>query len=151
MDEIAAKTIDFAGKIKAVDPSALVAGPEEWGWSGYFYSGADQQYGSLHGWSVLPDRNAHAGADYLPWVLDQLRKANAASGQRLLDVFTVHYYPQGGEFSDDVSVAMQQRRNRSTRALWDPAYVDESWIADQVELVPRLRQWVNTWYPGTLT
>ena len=39
---------------------ALVVGPEEWGWSGYFYSGYDQQYGSLHGWSYLPDRAATA-------------------------------------------------------------------------------------------
>ena len=53
-----------------------------------------------------------------------------ATGQRLLDVFTVHYYPQGGEFSNDVSTAMQLRRNRSTRSLWDPNYVDETWIND---------------------
>lgn len=44
---------------------------------------------------------------------------------------------------------MQLRRNRSTRALWDPGYVDESWINDRVHLVPRLRGWVNTYYPGT--
>ena len=34
--------------------------PEEWGWSGYFYSGFDQQYGSTHGWGSLPDRNNQA-------------------------------------------------------------------------------------------
>jgi hypothetical protein len=67
----------------------------------------------------------------------------------LLDVFTVHYYPQGGEFSDDVSTAMQQRRNRSTRSLWDPNYVDETWIGDRVRLIPRLRGWVTQYYPGT--
>lgn len=149
MDDIRARVIDFASKIKAIDPSALVAGPEEWGWSGYFFSGFDQQYGSIHGWSVLPDRNNHGGADYLPWLLDALRQNQAATGTRLLDIFTVHYYPQGGEFSDDVSGAMQLRRNRSTRSLWDPAYVDETWINDRVQLVPRLRAWVNARYPGT--
>ncbi len=151
MDEIKNKMIDFAGKIKAVDASALVVGPEEWGWSGYTLSGYDQQYGSLHGWSNLPDRNNHGGWDYLPWLLDQLRQDQAATGQRLLDIFTVHYYPQGGEFSNDTSSAMQLRRNRSTRSLWDPNYLDESWINDQVELVPRLRSWVNSYYPGTFT
>jgi len=151
MDEIRSKMLDYAGKIKAVDPSALVVGPEEWGWSGYFYSGYDQQYGGAHGWGSLPDRNSHGGADYLPWLLDALRQNNTATGVRLLDVFTVHYYPQGGEFSDDVSSAMQLRRNRSTRSLWDPAYVDETWINDKVQLVPRLTSWVNTYYPGTLT
>ena len=44
---------------------------------------------------------------------------------------------------------MQLRRNRSTRSLWDPAYVDETWINDRVQLVRRLRNWVNAYYPGT--
>ena len=151
MDEIKNKIIDYAGKIKAVDPSALVVGPEEWGWSGYLLSGYDQQYGSLHGWSFMPDRANHSGWDYLPWLLDQLRQNHAATGKRLLDIFTVHYYPQGGEFSNDVSSAMQLRRNRSTRSLWDPNYVDETWINDRVQLVPRLKSWVNSYYPGTST
>src|SRR5262245_17773832 len=88
MAEIRDSTIDYAAKIKAIDPSALVVGPEEWGWSGYFFSGADQQYGSLNGWSVLPDRANHGGADYLPWLLDALRQNQIATGTRLLDVFT---------------------------------------------------------------
>jgi hypothetical protein len=150
MDEVLNKTVAYATAIKAVDPGALVVGPEEWGWSGYFYSGHDQQYGSQHGWGHLPDRAGHGGADYLPWFLDQVRQRSSAAGRRLLDVFTVHYYPQGGEFSDDVSAAMQLRRNRSTRSLWDPNYVDETWINDRVRLVPRLRGWVDQHYRGTL-
>ena len=69
----------------------------------------------------------------------------------MIDIFTVHYYPQGGEFSDDVSRAMQLRRNRSTRSLWDPNYRDETWINDYVQLIPRLKSWVSAYYPGTLT
>jgi hypothetical protein len=149
MDEIRNKMIDYGAAIKAVDPSALVAGPEEWGWSGYLFSGFDLQYGSANGWSVLPDRNNHGGSDYLPWLLDAMRQNQATTGRRLLDIFTVHYYPQGGEFGNDVSSAMQLRRNRSTRSLWDAAYVDESWINDRVQLVPRLMNWVNAYYPGT--
>ncbi|MGH8076886.1 MAG: glycoside hydrolase family 44 protein, partial [Lysobacter sp.] len=45
MDEIRQKMIDYGSMIKAVDAGATVVGPEEWGWSGYFYSGYDQQYG----------------------------------------------------------------------------------------------------------
>jgi hypothetical protein len=151
LDEIRDKIIDYASRIKTVDPSALVVGPEEWGWSGYLFSGYDQQYGSTHGWSSLPDRASHGGADYLPWLLSALQQSATMNGRRLLDVFTVHYYPQGGEFSDDVSSAMQLRRNRSTRSLWDPAYVDETWINDRVQLVRRLKNWVNAYYPGTST
>jgi hypothetical protein len=46
---------------------------------------------------------------------------------------------------------MQLRRNRSTRSLWDPTYVDESWIGDTVRLVPRLKSWVASSYSGTKT
>ena len=149
MDEIRNKMIDYATKLKSVDSTALVVGPEEWGWSGYLFSGYDQQYGSQHGWSFLPDRNNHGGVDYLPWLLDQLHQNNLTTGVRLLDVFTVHYYPQGGEFSNDTSSAMQLRRNRSTRSLWDPNYVDETWINDRVKLIPRLKGWISSYYPGT--
>src|SRR5439155_1358509 len=62
----------------------------------------------------------------------------------------MHYYPQGGEFTDDVSTAKQLLRNQSTRSLWDPNYIDQTWINDKVQLIPRLRNWVNTYYyPGT--
>ncbi|APV50533.1 hypothetical protein BWI17_13030 [Betaproteobacteria bacterium GR16-43] len=149
MDEIRGKMIDHATKIKAVDPDAIVFGPEEWGWSGYLYSGADQQAGAANGWSNFPDRNAHGGADYLPWLLGQMRANELATGKRLLDVFTVHYYPQGGEYGNDTSQAMQLRRNRSTRSLWDPNYTDETWINDKVRLIPRLKQWAAANYPGT--
>jgi len=142
MDEIIMRIKDYATQIRGVDPNALIVGPEEWGWSGYFYSGYDQQYGGQHGWSYLPDRANHGGTDYLPWLLAQLK----ADGHHLLDIFTVHYYPQSGEFSNDVSSTTQLLRNRSTRSLWDPSYVDQSWINDKVMLIPRLRNWVNTYY-----
>lgn len=146
MEDVRDRMVAYASAIKAADPGAQVAGPEEWGWNGYFFSGSDQQYGHRHGWSRLPDREAHGGADYLPWLLNQLR----LDGRHLLDVFTVHYYPDAGEFSDTVTTDMQLRRNRSTRALWDPTYVHEGWIKDRVTLIPRLRHWVNTYYePGT--
>lgn len=151
MDEVATRILDYSEAIKAVDPGAQVVGPEEWGWVGYLYSGRDQQYADRWGWrTALPDRLSHDGQDYLPWLLTRLRQRGMATGRWPLDVVSVHYYPEGGEYSNDVSIAMQLRRNRSTRSLWDPSYVDETWIADRVQLVPRLRRWVDTYYrPGT--
>jgi hypothetical protein len=149
MQEIKSKIITYGNMIKTVDPSALLVGPEEWGWSGYFYSGYDQQYCSQHGWSTQPDRAANGNMDYLPWLLNQLYQNQVATGKRLLDIFTVHYYPQGGEFSNDVTTATQLLRNRSTRSLWDPTYIDTSWINANVQLIPRLKGWVNQYYPGT--
>jgi hypothetical protein len=150
LDEMRAKTLDYAAKIKAVDPTALVVGPEEWGWTGYLYSGYDSQWGNDHkDWGHLPDRAAHGNMDAMPWLLDQLHKENVRTGKRLLDVFSLHYYPQGGEFNNNADAAMQLRRNRSTRSLWDPNYTDETWINSKVALIPRMKNWVATYYPGT--
>lgn len=140
--EIARLTIDYARMVKSVSPDIRVLAPEEWGWNGYRYSGFDQQWGETHGWNALPDRRDQTGGmDLLPWLMTQWKRAG-----RPVDVLSVHYYPQGGEYSDDVTPAMQQRRNRSTRSLWDRSYVDESWIADRVALFPRLRNWLSRYY-----
>ena len=151
LDELLTKTIDYAAAIKAVDPGAQVVGPEEWGWLGFIYSGADQQWGAKNGWGGrMPDRVSHGGRDALPWLLKQLRVEEAASGRHLLDMVSVHYYPEGGADSADVSPSAVRQRYRSTRSLWDPDYVDESWIAQKIALIPRLRGWIETNYtPGT--
>ena len=157
MDEVRDKMIAYATRIKATDPDALVLGPEEWHFFGAIFSGADAQYDGTNGFAgVYPDRIAHGNSDVYPYLLREMFRASTNAGKRLLDVCTVHYYPQGGEFGDDVSTAMQQRRNRSTRSLWDPNYIEESWLADNpltrnVRLIPRLKQWVAANYPGTLT
>ena len=51
------------------------------------------------------------GMDYIPWLLSEWKNAGHP-----VDVLSVHYYPQGGEYGDDVSTNMQLLRNRSTRA-----------------------------------
>ena len=154
MREIRDRFHDYAGKVKAVDTGAQVLAPEEWGWTGYLYSGYDAQWASTVGsWnpSLMPDRSTNGGWDYLPWFLNQARLHEVATGQRLLDIFTVHIYPQGGEFGDDTSEAMQLRRNQSTRSLWDTNYLDPTWINSVVKLIPRIKGWVAAYYPGTKT
>ncbi len=152
MKEIRDKFFDYAGKVKGVDPGALVVAPEEWGWSGYLYSGYDQQWsGANQDWSPahFPDRATNGGWDYMPWFLDQARQRATNTNQRLLDYFTLHIYPQGGEYGNDVSSTMQALRNRSTRSLWDTNYVDPTWINSVVKLIPRMKAWVASFYPGT--
>ncbi|HZL13400.1 MAG TPA: glycoside hydrolase family 44 protein [Verrucomicrobiae bacterium] len=155
MDEVLGKFCDYATMVKNIDPDALIAGPEEWGWSGYFYSGFDQQWSGAHNDfnpAHFPDRAAHGGQDFGPWFLSQLQQRSHAAGKKLLDIFSLHYYPQGGEaLNDDVSTATQLLRNRSTRSLWDTNYVDASWINSVVMLIPRMKSWVAANYPGTLT
>jgi hypothetical protein len=115
-------------------------------------SGYDQQYAAAHGWAgPYPDQTAHGGMQHIPWLLQSLQQYQTATGVRLLDILSVHYYPQQGEFGDDDSPAMQAIRNRSTRSLWDPNYTDTSWIDSVVMLIPRLKSWVSTYYPGLMT
>lgn len=136
------KVIAESASIKSQDPTARVVAPEEWGWDGYFYSGYDQQYAAQHGWNTFPDRTSEEnGMDYIPWLLTEWKAAGHP-----VDVLSVHFYPQGGEFSDDVSTAMQLLRNRSTRQLWDKNYTSESWIGAPVYLIPRLKSWVRQYY-----
>jgi fibronectin type 3 domain-containing protein len=139
--------INYASMVKSVDPGAQILGPEEWGWTGYFIDGADaaaQNWGATYG-----------GLNVQQWLLQQLDQYQQAHGTRLLDYFTLHFYPQGGEDSNDVSTATELLRNQSTRSLWDPNYVDQSWIAStginggKVDLINQMKSWVNTYYPGT--
>ena len=51
--------------------------------------------------------------------------------------------------SDDESAATSARRLRSLRSLWDPTYVDESWIGTPVRLIPRMKEWIAAELPGT--
>jgi hypothetical protein len=140
------KVLAESAKIKSQDPNALILAPEEWGWEGYFYSGFDQQYAANHGYTKYPDhKKEQHGMDYIPWLLSEWKAAGHP-----VDVVSVHFYPQGGEFSDDVSQQMQLLRNRSTRQLWDPNYVSESWIDQPVYLIPRMKGWIaDNYWSGT--
>jgi Glycoside hydrolase family 44 len=136
------KVIAESASIKSVDPNALVVAPEEWGWEAYFYSGYDQQYAAAHGYSNWPDhKREQNGMDYIPWLLSEWKAAGHP-----VDVLSVHYYPEGGEYGNDDSAATQALRNRATRELWDRTYTSESWIGAPVFLIPRLKNWVTKYY-----
>jgi hypothetical protein len=147
LPELLSRMTNYASMIRSLDPNAKILGPEEWGWTNYFISGADA---AAQNWGAT-----YNGLNAEQWLLQQLQQQNASTGQRLLDYFTLHFYPQGGEFGNDVSNNMELLRNRSTRSLWDPNYVDESWIGGtginggKVNLINMMKGWVNTYYPGT--
>jgi hypothetical protein len=145
-DDLAGVFETYSGAIKAVDPTALVAGPESSGWSDLLYSAVDRGGDNF---ATHADRSAHGDTPLLPWFLRTAREHDAATGRRSLDVVTVHWYPQGAGLADRSDPESDALRLRSTRSLWDPTYVDESWIGDTVRLIPRLREWVAAEYPGT--
>lgn len=146
------RTLQIAGAIKAADPAARTLGPVVWGWCAYFTSAADWQISPscLDG----PDRQAHGGLPLVAWYLEQVCAHQRQTGVRLVDYLDVHYYPQGGvaglapgDSGEDA--ATSARRLRSLRELWDPGWVAESWIGEPVELIPRLRRWIDDYCPGT--
>ena len=137
----------YATAIKKQDPAALLLGPDVSGWTSYFYSALDR---GTDNFSTHADQAAHGGEAFLPWWLGQVAKADKARGVRSLDLVDVHFYPQAqAVFSEASDPATQALRIRSVRALYDPNYVDESWIATPVDLIPRLKQWIAKEYPGT--
>jgi len=143
-DELLDRTIAYGTAIRKADPSALIAGPAEWGWSGYFYSSKDLDGAARH-----LDRTAHGNVPLVEWYLGKLAEQEKKTGVRILDVLDVHYYPQEANvYSGAADRATQLLRLRSTRSLWDPSYVDESWIHETVRLLPRMKEWVDKNYPG---
>ena len=148
-EEMRTLTYAYAPAMKIVDAGVQILGPVEWGWSAYFYSALDGATGNS-------DRLAHGNVPFVPWYLQQMSAYEQQAHTRILDYLDLHYYPQadGVTISPAGDTNTQALRLRSTRSLWDPTYVDESWIAQTAEgpyvrLIPRMRDWVNANYPGT--
>jgi hypothetical protein len=123
------------------------------GWLRYLYASYTDDPDPV----AQQDRDNHGGTPFVAWYLQQMRAHEQQHSQRLLDYFDLHYYPEavGVSRSPAGNAATQALRLRSTRALWDPSYVDESWIKDTeggntaIRLIPRMREWVAANYPGT--
>lgn len=146
-DELLDRTIKYGSAIRRADPAAVIAGPAEWGWLAYQYSAVDR----AAGYAAQPDRKAHGGTPLVPWYLKKLAEHHKATGERVLDVLDLHFYPAAERiFADDAATDAQaaELRLRSTRALWDPTYQDESWIKESIGLIPRMKDWVKHNYPG---
>ncbi len=146
-DELLDRTVRYGSAIRRADPEGVIAGPAEWGWSAYFFSAKDLAKGAV----PHADQAAHGGVPLLSWYLKKLLAHEKRTGTHILDVVDVHYYPQGpgmygGNAATDSDASA--RRLRATRALWDPTYVDESWINDRIGLIPRLKKWISESYPG---
>lgn len=148
-DELLERTISYASAVKKVAPDALIAGPAEWGWPAYFHSAIDAKAG----FTLRPDRRKHGDVPLVEWWLQQLAAYEKKNGTRLVDVLDLHFYPQakglGVGTDGNTDADTNALRIRSTRALWDPRYADESWIKEPVRLIPRMRELVDKHYPGT--
>jgi len=145
--EIIANNTEFAAAIKQVAPKAIVLGPANYGWHGF------------RTFQDAPDRN---GRDFLDVYLAAMKAAEAKAGRRLLDVLDIHWYPEAQGDGKRIaltggpeSVGVFTARIQAPRSLWDPNYVEKSWITESstagkpIELLPRVLKQIAAHYPGT--
>uniref|UniRef100_A0A7C3RJ23 Beta-mannanase n=1 Tax=Dictyoglomus thermophilum TaxID=14 RepID=A0A7C3RJ23_DICTH len=161
-NELITKSIELAKVIKEMDPKALVFGYESYGFMG-FYSLQD-----------APDWNNVKGNHkwFISYYLQKMREASEQFGKRLLDVLSIHWYPEArsssgvricfdGEGAEDKDICIA--RMQAPRTLWDPTYKtsvkgqitsgENSWInqwfPEFLPLIPRIKEDIDTYFPGT--
>jgi glycosyl hydrolase family 44 len=142
--EILDRTTAYAAAIKSAAPQALVFGPVSYGWNGFV---------------TLQDAPDRSGRDFLDFYLSSLRDAEGRARRRLVDVLDLHWYPEargGGVRITESSGApdVAAARVQAPRSLWDPGYVETSWISQDagvgaIRLLPRMREKIAASYPGT--
>lgn len=140
--EIVARDAEYAAMIKRRAPGATVLGPVLSSWYGLQTLGGSPDYPG-QGWFV----------DYY---LAHLKTAEQAAGIRLVDDFDQHWYPANADVGHDkIDPATVAEREQNPRSLWDPTYVETSYIPgtlpadDQaIKLIPRLKQKIAALDPG---
>jgi mannan endo-1,4-beta-mannosidase len=152
--EIVERGAAVAAMVKDMDGGAEVYGPVLYGWSAFmnFQDAAD--------WT-----NALSSQYYwfVSYYLEKMKEVSGTDGRRLLDVLDLHYYPEvyannsSGSSTritgNDSSGSLAAARMQATRSLWDETYDEASWITgwigEPVKLVPRLKESIAQYYPGT--
>ena len=138
-----------ARALKGWDPKAIRLGPVSCCWW-FYWNGADGN-----------DKGAHAGVDLLPWWLNEVYWEDKVAGERSVDVFDLHAYPDSPDTSTWTQAQKQALAARIYRDYWDPTYVSESGTINQMWAtflqpnktipfrIPRVRAMANMIYPGT--
>lgn len=151
--EVADKSIATAKAVLSVDPDAKIVGAALYGWFGH---------AALQN---APDKNAFnkTHGNFSAYYLSRMAKASEQHGRRLLHIFDFHWYPEAtaggkrislGDGKDLVNPEVVEARIQAPRSLWDPTYVEESWITDQIgnqpiQLIPRMQKIIAENYPET--
>jgi hypothetical protein len=144
--ELVTRNTNYAKAIKAVWPTAKVLGPVNYGFYGF-----ERLQGA-------PDA---ANRNFLDFYLQQMKAADTAAGTRLIDYLDLHWYPEASAngvriTGTDTSAAVVAARVQAPRSLWDPTYVETSWITDPggynygaIRLIPRTMDRIAQHDPGT--
>jgi hypothetical protein len=150
-DELVGLTEEYAAAVKAVDPTAAIDGPGDFGWAAYVDDGPPGDNRASHGGQIWEAQ----------YYLEQMAAYQKLHGVRILNYFDEHYYPTTPNGLDgcialceEGDATVQAARLQATRSLWDPTYVENDWIGQYygaTDLIPRMKSWVKQYYPGTKT
>jgi hypothetical protein len=139
--ELLSKDLAYAAAVKKVDPAAAVTGPVSYGWEGY---------------ETLQDAPGSAKyGNFLDWWMRHVKAADAKDATTLINDLDLHWYPEatgGGQriTGTGTSSAEVAAREQAPRSLWDPTYVEDSWITQDsldgrgIDLIPRLDAQIAT-------
>ncbi len=145
------KSIAASSAVKAVDSNTEIFGPATYGWGammGLNGGDWDTQYSQNYDW-------------FISAYLDEMKKAGDSEGKRLLDVLDFHWYPEAKgdcriiiDNCDQLSASQIEARLQAPRALWDPSYIESSWIQDvlaeePITIIRNVKESIDTYYPGT--
>ena len=146
--EMVTRTEATASGLLKVDPSAFVLGAVAYGWA---------EYKTLQDAPDAKENNATYGT-YLDFFLAAMKRLEQRHHQRLVHALDVHWYPEARGAKriteNDVSPKTVEARVQAPRSLWDPSYVEKSWIAADlggkpIRLIPWLQEKIAARYPGT--
>lgn len=149
--EITDRSIDLSSAVKDVDPYAQITGPVLYGFSAFnSFQGAPD-------WDTLKTAGGYDW--FIDYYLDEMEAASTTAGRRLLDVLDLHWY---SEARDDNDVRITDfaatdtnytTRMQAPRSLWDPDYIENSWIGQWfssfLPLIPAVQDSIDVYYPGT--
>jgi mannan endo-1,4-beta-mannosidase len=148
--ELINKTEAAADNILRVDPTALIFGGVLYGWQAYLTLQNSPDSESL-------DKTF---GTFLDFYLAQIRNLERRHHKRLVQVLDLHWYPEaqgaGKRITEgDVSPDSREARVQAPRSLWDPGYVEKSWITQwstkgqAIQLIPWVKEKIDKYCPGT--
>nr|AMO13192.1 glycoside hydrolase [uncultured bacterium] len=145
------RSIELSKVVKTVDPTCEIFGPALYGFGAY------NDLGNAPDWKSLKAANGYFW--FLDAYLDEMQKAEAANGKRLLDVLDVHYYSEAKGLcritncEDASHTECQNARMQAPRTLWENGYYEKSWIGDwfksYLPILPKIQRSIEMYYPDT--
>lgn len=165
--DVGTRSLATASMIKDLAPNAPVLGGVTFGWSGA------QTLGDA---ADFDDQVASDGGRQLDklqfnrWLLKEFAAEEAAQERVLMDALDMHWYPEArgdglritAEGAGSTSAGVVEARLQAPRSLWDPTYIEDSWITNSIlvdysgqgndqgiELLNRMRADIEELKPGT--